>query len=254
MIKRFAFLCIVAWVLVVFPGVGREIRFPEELPVAGTVLIAERFVETIADEEVPIEFPAWPGDRGLRPSTWFTTRIEAHPGDVITLAPGSYNAEIWIFADDVTVRTDPAAEELAWIRGTVEIDADDVLLERIGVTDSTDSRGSGHGFEVHRDPVSRLTIRSCRAEGNRWTGIHIIGAHGTIQELRVEDCWLVGNGMDGMDASSMTRLVVTGCTITGNGWDHENGVGVRIGHFVEQIEMSGNLIEENRFADVYRWE
>ena len=252
MLKRLGFLCIVAWVLVAVPGAGREIRLPGELSVAGTVLIAERFGETFADEEVPIEFPVWPGDRGLRPSTWFTTRIEAHPGDVLTLAPGSYDAEIWIFTDRVTIRTDPEADELAWIRGTVEIDADDVLIERVGVTDSTDSHGSGHGFAVHRDPVDRLTIRSCRAEGNRWTGIHIIGATGTIQELRVEDCRLVDNGMDGMDASSMTRLVVTGCTITGNGWDHASGVGVRIGHFVEQVELFGNLIEKNRFADVYR--
>lgn len=246
--------CIVSALLVGLSGVGREIRIPDEVSVAGTVLIAERFVETVGGEEVPIEFPVWPGDRGLRPSTWFTTKIEAHPGDVLTLAPGSYDIEIWIFADRVTVRTDPEADELAWIRGTVEIDADGVLLERIGVTDSVDSTGSGHGFEVHRDPVNRLTIRSCRAEGNRWTGIHILGATGSIEELRVEDCRLIGNGMDGMDASSTKRLVVTGCTITGNGWDQANGVGVRIGCCVEQVELSDNLIEGNRFADVYRRE
>jgi hypothetical protein len=244
----------VSFLLVALPGAGREIRIPDGVPVAGTVLIAERFVETVDDEEVPIEFSAWLGDRGLRPSTWFTTRIEAHPGDVLTLAPGSYDVEIWIFTDNVTIRTDPEADELAWIRGTIEIDADEVVIERIGVTDSVDSTGSGHGFEVQRGRVNRLTIRSCRAEGNRWTGIHMIGASGGIEELRVEDCRLIGNGMDGMDASSTKRLVVTGCTITGNGWDQSNGVGVRIGCCVEQVEMSDNLVEGNRFADVYRKE
>lgn len=235
-------------------GLPRTIRLSAEAVPAGTVVIAETFEGEVRGEIVPREFPVWPRDRGLRPSTWFTTRIEAHPGDVLTLAPGSYDVEIWIFTDRVTVRTDPEANELAWIRGTIEIDADGVLVERIGVTDSIDSSGSGHGFEVHRDRVDRLTIRSCRAEGNRWTGIHIIGATGAIQELRVEDCWLIGNGMDGMDASSVKRLVVTGCTITGNGWDQANGVGVRIGCCVEQVEMSDNLIEGNRLADVYRRE
>ncbi len=236
-------------------GVGREIRIPDDIPVVGTVLIAEEFVGiTAEEEEVPLEFPVWPGDRGLRPATWFTTRVEAHPGDVLTLAPGSYDIEIWIFTDGVTLRTDPKAGDLAWIRGTVEIDADGVLIERIGVTDSNDSSGSGHGFEVDRGRVNSLTLRACRAEGNRWTGIHIMGATGVIDELRVENCWLIDNGMDGMDASTMKRLVVYGCTITGNGWDQANGVGVRIGHGVEQVEMWDNVIEGNRSADVYRRE
>jgi len=244
---------LLAFLLVVVPSMAREIRLPDEALLTGTVLIAERFVEIVGreKEEVPLEFPVWPGDRGLRPSTWFTTLVEAHPGDTITISPGAYTAQIWIFTDGVTVRTDPEEEELAWIRGTVEVDADGVLLERIGVTDSGDQRDSGHGFEVHRDLVGRVTIRSCRAEGNRWTGIHIIGSTGAIQELRVEDCVLIDNGMDGMDASSIIFVVVTGCTITGNGWDQANGVGVRIGHSVGRIELSNNTIESNRSANVY---
>ena len=233
---------------------AETIYLPPAATLAGNVIIAEAFTERKGRETVPRAFSVWPGDRGVRDATWFDVRIEAHPGDILTLAPGSYDVQIWVFTDHVTLRTDPEANELAWVRGTIEIDADGVLIERIGVTNSTDSSGSGHGVEVHRDRVERLTIRSCRAEGNRWTGIHIIGATGAIQELRVEDCWLIGNGMDGMDASSMKSLVVAGCTITGNGWDHANGVGVRIGYNVERVEMSDNLIEGNRFADVYRRE
>ena len=244
---------LLAFLLVAVPSMAREIRLPDEALLTGTVLIAERFVEIVGreKEEIPLEFPVWPGDRGLRPSTWFATLVEAHPGDTITISPGAYTAQIWIFTDGVTIRTDPEAEELAWIRGTVEVDADGVLLERIGVTDSGDQRDSGHGFEVHRDLVGRVTFRSCRAEGNRWTGIHIVGSTGSIQELRVEDCVLVDNGIDGMDASLTLSLIVIGCTITGNGWDQANGVGVRIGHSVGQIELSGNTIESNRSANVY---
>ena len=81
-----------------------------------------------------------------------------------------------------------------------------------------------------------------------------MGTTGTIDELRVENCRLIDNGMDGMDASTMKLLVVFGCTITGNGWDQANGVGVRIGHGVERVEMWDNVIEGNRSADVYRRE
>ena len=250
---RTLFLLVGTLVSLTVSGLAREIRIPAEGALFGNVLIAEAFVETIGrgEEETPIEFQVWPFERGLRPSTWFQSRIEAHPGDVITIAPGFYDAEVWIFVDGVTIRTDPEAEDLAWIRGTVEIDADGVVLERIGVTNSTDPHDSGHGFEVHRGNVNRITFRGCRSERNRWTGIHMIGASGTILELRVEDCWLADNGMDGMDSTSTQRLVVTGCTITGNGWDQANGVGVRIGHNVEQIELVGNTIEGNRSADVY---
>ena len=150
MMKR-RVLLVVAFVVSTgaFAGLAREIRLPEEASLFGSVVIAERFVETVGrGEEIPVEFQVWPHDGGLRPATWFTTRIEAHPGDVITLAPGMYDAQIWIFTPGVTIRTDPESEDLAWIRGTVEIDADGILIERIGVTNSSDARDSGHGLSL----------------------------------------------------------------------------------------------------------
>jgi hypothetical protein len=216
------------------------------------VLIAEAFARMSGDEVVPIEFPAWPGNKGMRPSTWFTVRIEAHPGDVLVLAPGDYAAQIWIFTSDLTMRTDPEAAQPAVIRGTIEVDADRVLLERLAVTTSSDLGASGHGIEVNRSRVRLITIRDCSSSGNRWTGIHIIGASGTIDEMRVERCILQNNGMDGMDATSTRRLVVLGCTITGNGWDLATGVGIRIGHFVDDVQLLDNVVADNRYADVYR--
>jgi hypothetical protein len=233
-------------------AVATEIRIPAEAVPEGSVLIAERFEEWDGDEWIPLEFPAWPGDKGMRSSDWFRVRIEAHPGDVLILEPGEYEAQIWIFSPNVTVMTEPGADGLAIVLGTIEIDADGVTLERIGVTDSSNSRDSGHGIEVNRDLLDTVTIRGCRPFGNRWTGIHMIGVRGTIQEMRVEDCELIDNGMDGMDARSVDRLVVIGCTITGNGWGMSTGVGVRIGSSVLQIEMHDNVIEGNRYADVYR--
>ena len=230
-------------------AIAREIRLPEEAAIAGSVLIAERFMEGEGDDAVPIEFPAWPGSSGMRASDWFAVRIEAHSGDVLILEPGEYEAQIWIFAPSVTVMTEPDADGLAIILGTIEIDADGVTLERIGVTDSSNSRDSGHGIEVNGDLLDVIIIRQCRLFGNRWTGIHMIGVRGTIQEMRVEDCELIDNGMD---ARSVDRLVVIGCTITGNGWGMSTGVGVRIGSSVLQVEMHDNRIEGNRYADVYR--
>lgn len=244
---------VMAWIALVSVSAGaREIFLPTEGALAGNVLIAEAFTHVVAGEVVPFEFAAWPGSKGVKPSTWFTVRVEAHPGDVIVLAPGEYEAQIWIFSPGVTVRTDPTATGLALIRGTIEVDADGVTLERLAVTTSSDATTSGHGIEVNRDRVRSITVRDCSSSGNRWTGIHIIGTAGTIDVMRVERCVLQGNGMDGMDATSMGLLIVTGCTITGNGWGLSTGVGIRIGHFVRDVQLTGNVVEDNRFADVYR--
>jgi len=233
-------------------ALAREIRVPQEVQLGGSVLIAEQFGEYINDEWVPIEFPAWPGERGLRPSSWFNVLIEAHPGDVLILAPGAYQAQLWIFAPQITIMTDPEYAELAVIQGTIEIDADRVLLERIGVTNSALPGDSGHGIEINRNRVDYITIRQCRSYGNRWTGIHMIGVSGRIIEMRVEDCELVDNGMDGMDANWMNSLIVTGCTITGNGWDLANGVGIRIGSNVQMVELESNIVANNRSEDIYQ--
>ena len=230
---------------------GKEIRIPADAPLQSSVLIAERFEEWNGDEWVPLEFPAWPGDNGVRTSDWFAVHIEAHPGDVLILDPGEYTAQIWIFSPEITVMTAPGSDGLATILGTVEIDAGGVILERIGVTDSGNPRDSGHGIEIHREFVDSVTVRGCRSFENRWTGLHIVGARGRIRELRVEDCELGDNGMDGMDAITVDRLVIVGCTITGNGRDWSDGVGVRIGSSVLQIEMVDNVIEGNRYADVH---
>ena len=251
-----AFRCsILAVVLVAALGAlaeAREIRLPDEAPLRGNVLIAEAFETTKGDEVVPIEFPAWPGKSGVKPATWFSVRIEAHPGDVLVLAPGEYDAEIWIFVPGVTVCTDPAADGRALIRGTVEVDADRVVLERLSVTASKDPTTSGHGIEVNRVYVRTIAIRDCSSSQNQWTGIHIIGSQGMIEELRVERCLLEDNGMDGMDSISVRRLVVLGCTITGNGWSLSTGVGIRVGRLVEDLELADNVVADNRFADVYR--
>jgi len=244
-------LCVVLATVVASAGLGREIRIPAETPLQGSVLIAERFEEWNGDEWLPLAFPVWPGDDGMRTSDWFEVRIEAHSGDVLVLDPREYTAQIWIFASGITVMTEPEAGELATVLGTVEIDADDVTLERIGVTDSENPHDSGHGIEVNRELLDTVTIRGCRSSGNRWTGVHIVGARGRIRELRVEDCVLVDNGMDGMDAVTVDRLVITGCTITGNGWGLSTGVGVRILSSVLRIVMADNVIENNRFADVH---
>jgi len=233
---------------------AREIRVSQDVQLSGSVLIAERFAEYSNDEWIPIQFPAWPGERGLRPSSWFNVLIEAHPGDVLILAPGVYQAQLWIFAPQITVMTDPEYAELAVIQGTIEIDADRVTLERIGVTNSSLPGDSGHGIEINRDRLDYVTIRQCRSYGNRWTGIHMIGVSGRIVEMRVENCELVDNGMDGMDANWTDRLVVTGCIITGNGWDLASGVGMRIGSSVRMVELESNIITNNRSADIYRRE
>jgi len=231
---------------------AREIRLPDEAPLTGNVLIAESFTRTVNDETVPIDFPVWPGDTGFRPATWFAVCIEAHPGDVLILAPGDYEAQLWIFTPRVTLRTDAANPDLAVIRGTIEVDADGVVLDRVAVTASNAAGASGHGIEVNRVFVRTITIRDCSSSQNPWTGIHIVGATGAIDEMRVERCTLKDNGMDGMDSTSVRHLVVIGCAVTGNGWGLATGVGIRISRFVETVELVDNIVADNRFADVYR--
>lgn len=250
--------CFVAFVVVVvtstYPLVSAEtIHLPGEVALSGTILIAEAFYEQVKgeDEPVPLEFAAWPGSHGFRDADWFDVRIEAHPGDVIVLSAGTYPIALWVFTPGITIVTEEAAEEQAIIHGTVEIDADRVTLDRIAVVGERMYGLSGHGIEVNREVIDRVAIRNCRVEGNDWTGIHIIGPHGEIDELRVEGCQLIANGMDGMDAQSVENLIITGCTITDNGWNFKGGVGVRIGSYVKHVKMHDNIIIQNRFADVY---
>ena len=241
--------------LIVSGAVGaREIRLPQEGLLQGDVIIAPAFEERLGREMVEIEFQAWPGDKGVRAASWFTTRILAQPGDVIVIEPGTYEMQLWIFTDRVTLMTEPGTEEMAIVRGTVEVDADGVVLERIGVTNSSNETDSGHGIEVNGDIAKTITIRGCRSFGNRWTGIHMIGRTTMMREMRVIDCELVDNGMDGLDSKFMQLLYISGSTITGNGWDLSNGVGVRVGSCVEDVVIENCVIENNRSADVYGWE
>lgn len=250
-----AFVFVVVTCLSTYPLVSAEtIYLPGEVTLSGTILVAESFYETVEDVLVPLQFQVWPGKRGLRSADWFNVRIEAHPGDLIVLTPGLYKVDLWVFTPQITITTEPNTEEIAEIWGTVEIDADKVTLDRIAVTGPRKQNSSGHGIEVNREVIDRITIRNCHIEENEWTGIHIIGPRGKISELRVEDCRLIANGMDGMDAQSVENLIITGCTITDNGWNLDQGVGVRIGSYVENIKMHDNLIAGNRFADVYRKE
>jgi len=227
---------------------SEEIHLPDGKPLSGTVLIAESFYEQIRgeDELVPLEFQAWPGSSGFRDADWFNMRIEAHPGDVLILSPGQYKADLWVFVSGITITTEPDVEEMAEIWGTVEIDADGIILDRIAVTGPRKHYSSGHGIEVNREVVNRITIRNCLVEDNEWMGIHVIGPRGEIREFRVEDCEVLNNASFGIEVQSVENLIITGCTITGN------SEGVHIGSNVLNVEMSDNVISGNRLVDVYR--
>ena len=69
---------------------------------------------------------------------------------------------------------------------------------------------------------------------------------GAIGELRVENCQVLNNGSYGIEAQSVRKLVITGCTIAGN------SEGVHVGSHVDQVEMHDNAISGNRVVDVYR--
>jgi nitrous oxidase accessory protein NosD len=225
-----------------------EIHLPDGILLSDTILIAESFYEQIRgeDELVPLEFQVWPGSRGFRDADWFNVRIEAHPGDVLVLSPGQYKADLWVFAPGITITTEPDAEEMAEIWGTVEIDADGIILDRIAVTGPRKHYSSGHGIEVNREVVDRITIRNCLVEDNEWMGIHVIGPRGEIREFRVENCEVLNNGSFGIEVQSVEKLIITGCTITGN------KEGVHIGSNVLNVEMSDNVIYGNHLVDVYR--
>jgi nitrous oxidase accessory protein NosD len=226
---------------------SKEIYIPADAPLAGTVLIAESFYEQVKgeDDPVPLQFEAWQNGV-MRPSDWFDVRIEAHPGDVILLSPGQYKADVWVFAPGITITTEPDAEEMAEIWGTVEIDADGIILDRIAVTGSRKNNSSGHGIEVNREVVDRITIRNCLVEDNEWMGIHVIGPRGEIKEFRVEDCVVRNNGSFGIEVQAIANLIITGCTVIGN------SEGVHMGSNVLNVEMSDNAISGNRLVDVYR--
>jgi hypothetical protein len=231
--------------LVPVATLAREIHLPAEGALFGHVVIADWFTKIEKGVVVAREFQAWPGDRGWRSADWFDGRIEAHPGDVIVLSPGTYKVDIWVYTPNLTITTEPDEERLAEIWGTLEIDADRVTLDRIAVTGARKEGSSGHGIEINREFVNRMTLRDCRSENNEWTGVHLIGPRGEIQELCLERCQIAGNGLDGLDAQSIQHLVLTECQITGNGWNNPVGVGVRVGSYMGAVDVRECEISEN---------
>ncbi|UCF09665.1 MAG: right-handed parallel beta-helix repeat-containing protein [Candidatus Bipolaricaulota bacterium] len=226
-------------VLGAVPAVGREIHLPEEAALAGMVIIADWFYQEVEEDVfIPREFEILQGV--TRDADWASVQVLAAPGDVIVLAPGDYFADVWVFAPAVTVMTAPEAETRATIHGSLEIDADRVVLERIAVVDS-----DAHGIEINRELARFVTLRGCRSANNAWVGIHLIGPRGTIVEYRIEDCEVVGNGQDGIDVRNTTRLIITGCTITDNG-----KAGVFIESYVEHVDLEENLFANNAGGDV----
>jgi len=246
-LEAFIFVVFISSLLIGFSALPREVHLPDSTPLSGTVLIAESFYEQVKgeDEPVPLQFEAWQNGV-MRPSDWFDVRIEAHPGDAIVLSPGQYKADLWVFVSGITITTEPDVEEMAEIWGTVEIDADGIILDRIAVTGPRKHYSSGHGIEVNREVVNRITIRNCLVEDNEWMGIHVIGPRGEIREFRVENCEILNNESFGIEVQSVENLIITGCTITGN------SEGVHIGSNVLNVEMSDNVISGNRLVDVYR--
>ena len=241
----------IACALAAVAGYGKEIHIPEEVQVFGQVIIAETgtLYEKGRDGQlVPRQFPAWPGDHGWRSADWFDVRIEADRGDVVVLDPSLHKFDLWVFAPAITITTQPNAETTAEIWGTVEIDADAVILDGIAVTGPRKDNSSGHGIEVNREMIDQVTIRNCRVEGNEWMGIHVIGPRGAIAEMRVENCFVADNGSFGIEAQAVRSLVIIGCTVTGN------SEGVHIGSNVDAVEMCDNVITGNRDAEVFRKE
>lgn len=227
-------------------AMAKEIRIPGDAPLAGTVLIAESFYKTVDGEQIPLELQIWQGANGVGTTGWFDERIEAHPGDVIVLAPGTYKADIWILTPRLTVTTDPAESEMADIWGTVEVDADAVILDRIAVTGPRKNMSSGHGIEINRELLDHIAIRNCLVEGNEWMGIHVIGPRGEISEVRVENCEIRDNASFGLEVQGVDHLIVTGCTITGN------DQGIHIGSNVNQVTLENNIVTGNRSTDIFR--
>ncbi len=247
MVRRLILGLVAGAIVLGLAGMGKEISVPREAMLSGNVVIAEWFYKKGKDGElIPREFQAWPGDHGVRSADWFDVRIEADPDDVLALSPGLYKADVWIFTPDLTVTTQSEGEKIAEIRGTVEIDADSVTLDSIAVIGPRKPHCSGHGIEINRELINRIVIRNCRVEGNEWMGIHVVGVRGEINELRVENCHVLNNGSFGIEAQSVRKLVIIGCTISGN------SEGVHVGSHVDQVEMRDNTIFGNRIADVYR--
>ncbi len=234
-------------------SLAAEIHLPGGTKLFGDVLIAEKFYKTeIVDGrkvQVPLPYRVWPGPNGMRDSNYFDVRIEAHPGDVIMLAAGKYKFDVWVYTPGITITTDPNTEGIANIWGTVEIDADDVTLDGIAVTGPRkDDRGlsSGHGIELNRGPISKVVIKNCLVEDNEWMGIHVIGARGEIEELRVENSRIINNGSFGIECQTVKNLIVTGCTITGN------LEGIHVGSYVDNVVLKDNVITDNKEVNVFR--
>lgn len=240
-------LAAVAIGLVGLAGLCEEIHVTN---VGGRVIIANAFYQETREGPVPLEFPAYPGESGIKSVNWFDACITAQPGDVICLADEVFDMALWVFTPNVVVTTAPGAETRATIQGTLEIDADSVTVRGIDVVGPHAHRyhSGGHGIEINRMFVNTVRIEDCRIEGNEWMGIHVIGAHGDIQEIHVLNCLVTNNGSFGVEAQSVRRLVIESCTITGN------REGIHAGSYVNELMLIDNEITGNLEHDVWKKE
>jgi len=228
-------------------GVCADVRIGNA---SGRVIVAPEFYRETRDGPVPLEFPAYPGERGIKSTDWFDTRIAAQPGDVIYLAGEVFDMALWVFTPNVVVTTAPGAGMRATIQGTLEIDADSVTVKGVNVVGPHAHRyhSGGHGIEINRMFVDTVRIEDCRIERNDWMGIHVIGARGEIEEIRVVDCIVADNGSFGVEAQSVRRLIIESCTITGN------REGVHAGSYVSELILIDNDITGNLEHNVWKKE
>lgn len=228
-----------------WPAMCAEVRVSG---VAGRVIIAPEFYRETSEGPVALEFPAYPGAGGVKPADWFDARITAHPGDTILLEARTYDMALWVFTPDVRITTAPEAEGRAAIQGTLEIDADGVVIDGIDVIGPHAHRyhSGGHGIEINRRYVRNVLIQDCRIERNDWMGVHVIGTGGTIETITIVNCLIADNGSYGVEAQSVSRLVIVGCTITGN------NEGVHAGSQVGELVISDSQVHGNRTHDIWR--
>jgi len=187
----------------------------------------------------------------------------ARSGDVILIAPGTYTGDVTIRdKSGITLKGDveisipegvPCYEAIqetvssVVLNGTLYIiDSDNIVVEALTVT------GPGVGVYIQGrtiDPAETVTIRYCNLVRNARSGVRAVG---TYRDLNISCSNISYNGWDGIYLADWgTGITIENNAINYNGQTTPRGVGIRVGGYVKDLAIRGNVIQGNPFAGIH---
>ncbi|MBS3765404.1 right-handed parallel beta-helix repeat-containing protein [Candidatus Bipolaricaulota bacterium] len=172
----------------------------------------------------------------------------ASSGDTILVAQGTYEENITITKDNITLKA-TGESEFTVLKGTVNIEAAfGTVIDGLTIT------GPGHGISVRGDcrgDGPTLTVKNSLITGNGKNGIDF-SQDVIYQGVTISNCKIGKNGSNGVNlAGTGEDISILNNNISNNGVLEATGSGVKIGGDVQGVEIADNTMVGNAFANIH---